>query len=108
MVKFQPSDLVQQSIPFAYMAVSAASTDEASHSVQVYSVSNGSSLAARFQADSREQHISAKWASGDRSLTVNWNSKTSGSILTHQFQLASPSVFAENSDQTQCQFKNLL
>ncbi|KAJ6539470.1 hypothetical protein B0H19DRAFT_1213411 [Mycena capillaripes] len=80
----EPTDLVKQSIPFAYMAVSAASTDGKSHSVQVYS------------------DISAEWVSGDNSLTVNWNSTTSGAILTHQVQLSSPSVFTENSDHTQC------
>lgn len=81
----KPTDLVKQSIPFSYMAVSAgdyicydsktkidfisiAATDGKSHSVQVYS------------------DISAEWVSGDNSLTVNWNSTTSGSILTHQVQ----------------------
>ncbi|KAF7352677.1 DUF1793-domain-containing protein [Mycena venus] len=79
----EPTDLVKQSIPFSYMAVSAAATDGKSHTVQVYS------------------DISAEWVSGDVGLTVNWNSTTSGAILTHQVQLSSPSVFAENSDHTQ-------
>ncbi|KAJ6539482.1 DUF1793-domain-containing protein [Mycena capillaripes] len=79
----EPNDLVKQSIPFAYMAVSAASTDGLSHSVQVYS------------------DISAEWVSGDNSLTVNWNSTTTGSILTHQVQLQNPTVFAEINDHTQ-------
>ncbi|KAJ6452366.1 DUF1793-domain-containing protein [Mycena vulgaris] len=79
----EPNDLVKQSIPFAYMAVSAASTDGRSHSVQVYS------------------DISAEWVSGDNGLTVNWNSTTTGSVLTHQVQLASPVVFTEINDHTQ-------
>ncbi|KAJ6628752.1 DUF1793-domain-containing protein [Mycena sp. CBHHK59/15] len=79
----EPNDLVKQSIPFSYMAVSAASTDGASHSVQVYS------------------DISGEWVSGDNSLTVNWNSTTTGSVLTHQVQLASPTVFGEINDHTQ-------
>lgn len=61
-----------------------ASTDGRSHSVQVYS------------------DISAEWVSGDNSLTVTWNSTTTGSILTHQVQLQSPTVFGEVNDHTQC------
>lgn len=79
----EPDDLVKQSIPFAYMAVSAASTDGLSHSVQVYS------------------DISAEWVSGDNSLNVKWNSTTTGSILTHQVQLADPAVLTEINDHTQ-------
>ncbi|KAJ3971497.1 hypothetical protein EV361DRAFT_799932 [Lentinula raphanica] len=78
----EPTDLVKQSIPFSYMAVSAASTDGATHSVQVYS------------------DISAEWVSGDDSLTVNWTT-TTGDILTHQVQLTSPTVYGEVSDHTQ-------
>ncbi|KAJ7129539.1 DUF1793-domain-containing protein [Mycena epipterygia] len=79
----EPNDLVKQSQPFSYMAVSAAATDGGSHSVQVYT------------------DISAEWVSGDTSLTVNWNSTTSGTVLTHQVQLSSPTVFAEVNDHTQ-------
>ncbi|KAJ7129526.1 DUF1793-domain-containing protein [Mycena epipterygia] len=80
---FKPNDLVKMSIPFAYMAVSAAATDGRSHTVQVYS------------------DISAEWVSGDNSLTVNWSSTTTGSVLTHQVQLENPTVFAEINDHTQ-------
>ncbi|KAJ7283980.1 DUF1793-domain-containing protein [Mycena rebaudengoi] len=80
----EPNDLLKHSIPFSYLAVSAASTDGASHSVQVYT------------------DISAEWVSGDNGLVVDWNSTTSGSILTHQVQLASQTVFGENGDHTQC------
>lgn len=76
------TDLVKQSIPFAYMTVSAASTDGNEHSVQVYT------------------DISAEWVSGDTSLTANWTTST-GSILTHQVQLTDPLVFSEVSDHTQ-------
>lgn len=79
----KPNDLLRQSIPFSYLAVSAASTDGKAHSVQVYT------------------DISAEWVSGDRGLTANWTT-TTGSVLTHQVQLASPSLYSENSDQTQC------
>ncbi|TFK43420.1 DUF1793-domain-containing protein [Crucibulum laeve] len=78
----EPTDLVKQSTPFAYMAVSAASTDGSPHSVQVYS------------------DISAEWVSGDNSLTANW-STTTGNVLTHQVQLATQAVFTENNDHIQ-------
>ncbi|KAJ7228524.1 hypothetical protein GGX14DRAFT_554614 [Mycena pura] len=79
----EPTDLVKQSIPFSYMAVSAAATDHKAHSVQVYS------------------DISAEWVSGDNTLIVNWTSTTTGSILTHQTQLEQQTVFGEVNDHTQ-------
>ncbi|PFH52830.1 hypothetical protein AMATHDRAFT_73955 [Amanita thiersii Skay4041] len=78
----EPTDLVKQSTPFAYMAVSAASKDGVSHSVQVYS------------------DISAEWVSGDNSLTATWSTSVN-SIITHQVQLATQSVFNEFNDHTQ-------
>ncbi|KAF9076791.1 DUF1793-domain-containing protein [Rhodocollybia butyracea] len=79
----EPTDLVKYSIPFGYMAVSAAANDGKSHSVQVYS------------------DISAEWVSGDDSLTVNWTSTTTGPILTHQVQLEDQTLFGEVDDHTQ-------
>ena len=79
---FQPDDLVMQSLPLSYVAISAASTDGNAHSVQVY-------------AD-----ISAEWVSGDDSLTANWTT-TTGSLLTHQVQLESQIDFSEISDHIQ-------
>ncbi|KAJ7853748.1 DUF1793-domain-containing protein [Mycena leptocephala] len=78
----EANDLVKQSIPFAYMAVSAASTDGRSHSVQVFS------------------DITGEWVSGDNSLAVNWTT-TTGVILTHQVQLQNPAMFTELNDHTQ-------
>ncbi|KZV98208.1 DUF1793-domain-containing protein [Exidia glandulosa HHB12029] len=77
-----PSDLLRQSIPFAYMSVTAVSLDGASHSVQLYT------------------DISAEWASGDNSLLVNWSTSL-GSILTHQVQLQTQSQFTEVNDHIQ-------
>ncbi|KAF9057677.1 DUF1793-domain-containing protein [Panaeolus papilionaceus] len=79
----EPQDLVKQSTPFSYMAVSAASTDGAAHSVQVYS------------------DISAEWVSGDNSLTANWTTTTSNGTITHQVQLARQAPFSEINDHTQ-------
>ncbi|KAK1226439.1 hypothetical protein PQX77_010603 [Marasmius sp. AFHP31] len=78
----EPNDLLRQSTPFSYLSVSAASTDGRAHSVQIYS------------------DISAEWVSGDNGLVANWNT-TTGSILTHQVQLATQSRFKEVNDHTQ-------
>ncbi|KAH9943507.1 uncharacterized protein BXZ73DRAFT_97546 [Epithele typhae] len=78
----EPDDLPTQSIPFSYVALSAAANDGGSHSVQVY-------------AD-----ISAEWVTGDNSRTANWTI-TTGPILTHQVQLASQTVYTESNDHTQ-------
>lgn len=80
---FKATDLVKQSIPFAYMAVSAVSTNGAAHTVQVYS------------------DISAEWVSGNNALLAKW-STTTGPVLTHEVQLQSPAVFTEVNDHTQC------
>lgn len=66
------------------MALSAAATDGGSHAVKIYT------------------DISAEWASGDRSSTVNWTT-TTGDIISHSVQLTSPVKYNETSDQTQCE-----
>lgn len=71
------------------MAVSAASTDGASHTVQVYS------------------DISAEWVSGDNALTASWSTST-GSIITHQVQLANQAAFSEVNDHTQCKHIDMI
>ncbi|KAF7790090.1 hypothetical protein EIP86_001040 [Pleurotus ostreatoroseus] len=78
----EPTDLVKQSLPFSYFVLSAAPNDGKSHSVQVYS------------------DISAEWVTGDNSLTANWTT-TTGSIVTHQVQLATQQPFTEISDHIQ-------
>ncbi|CDO71295.1 hypothetical protein BN946_scf184908.g52 [Trametes cinnabarina] len=78
----EPSDLVNQSLPLSYYAVSAASNDGKAHSVQLYT------------------DISAEWVTGDNSLTANWTT-TTGSVLTHQIQLVSQTQFGEVGDHIQ-------
>ncbi|KAH9844227.1 DUF1793-domain-containing protein [Rhodofomes roseus] len=78
----EPSDLLNQSIPFSYLALSAASNDGSSHSVSVYS------------------DISAEWVTGDDSLTANW-STTTGDTIFHQVQLEDQTEFGEINDHTQ-------
>ncbi|THH14879.1 hypothetical protein EW146_g5515 [Bondarzewia mesenterica] len=79
----EPNDLTQQSLPFSYLALSAASNDGGSHSVHVYT------------------DISAEWVSGDNSLTANWTTTAAGDVLTHQVQLENQSVYGEVSDHIQ-------
>ncbi|KAJ6519201.1 hypothetical protein C8R45DRAFT_950524 [Mycena sanguinolenta] len=76
------TDLVRQSIPMSYMHVSVASTDGATHSVQVYS------------------DISGEWASGSDSWDIEW-STTATDILSHQYNLVSPAVYEEINDRSQ-------
>ncbi|KLO07574.1 DUF1793-domain-containing protein [Schizopora paradoxa] len=78
----EPDDLVRQSLPFAYLSLTAQSNDGGSHSVQVYT------------------DISAEWITGDNSLTANW-STTVGDIITHQVQLENQQLFTEVSDHIQ-------
>lgn len=79
---FQPADFVNQSLPFSYLAVSAASNDGKDHVVQIYS------------------DISAEWISGDDSLEVRW-STTTGDVITHTVQLAVQHAYTEVSDRIQ-------
>ncbi|GJJ14574.1 hypothetical protein Clacol_008839 [Clathrus columnatus] len=79
----EPTDLVKQSLPFSYLAVTVQSTDGNSHHVQVYT------------------DISAEWISGDLSLTAQWNTSIVNGIITHQVQLEDQTIFGEISDRAQ-------
>ena len=81
----KPDDLVRASIPFSYMAVTAASTDGKPHTVQVYS------------------DISAEWVTGDNSKIATWSTST-GNIITHQIQLKTPYTFAEANEHIECKY----
>ncbi|KAJ7481103.1 hypothetical protein B0H11DRAFT_1232531 [Mycena galericulata] len=81
----EPESILHQSIPFAYLAVSAVSIDGASHTVAIYN------------------DISAEWVTGDNSLVANWTT-TTGSVYTHQVQLATQTEFGEFSPQGQTQY----
>ncbi|KAH9951659.1 DUF1793-domain-containing protein [Amylocystis lapponica] len=78
----EPDDLLKQSLPFSYLALSAASNDNATHSVQVYT------------------DISGEWVTGDNTLVVNW-STTTGDVITHEVQLEQETLFGEISDHIQ-------
>ncbi|KAF5344089.1 hypothetical protein D9758_008834 [Tetrapyrgos nigripes] len=75
----EPDDLVKQSFPFSYMAISCYSADGGSHSVQVYS------------------DISGEWVAGNTTLTVNWNT-TIQDALTHTVALQDQTEFVEDND----------
>ncbi|EIW82090.1 DUF1793-domain-containing protein [Coniophora puteana RWD-64-598 SS2] len=79
----EPNDLVKQSTPFSYMAISAVSNDGNTHAVTLYS------------------DISAEWASGDLSQAVNWTSTTSGDVWTHQVMPEDQQIYGEYDDHTQ-------
>ncbi|CCM06728.1 uncharacterized protein FIBRA_09022 [Fibroporia radiculosa] len=78
----EPSDLVNQSLPFSYFAVSAQSVDDKSHEVQVYS------------------DISGGWLSSNSSMTVNWTTSVENAII-HQVQLENQTLFADVDDRIQ-------
>ncbi|KAJ7162344.1 hypothetical protein C8R46DRAFT_1353303 [Mycena filopes] len=81
----EPTNLLHQSLPFSYLAVSAVATDGASHTVAIYS------------------DISAEWVTGDTSLVANWTT-TTGSVFTHQVQLATQTPFGEFANQGQTEY----
>ncbi|KAG6833882.1 hypothetical protein H0H87_007893 [Tephrocybe sp. NHM501043] len=80
----EAKDLVKQSIPFSYMAVSATPTDGKSHSVQLYS------------------DITAEWTSGDDSNIVKWTTSETKDSVTHQIQRQYPAPFSEVDDHAEC------
>lgn len=77
----EPDDLVKQSLPFAYMAVTAAPNDGKSHAVQLYS------------------DISGEWL-GAQDEVINWSTST-GNTLTHQIQLTTQQVNVDSGDRIQ-------
>ncbi|KAF8883859.1 hypothetical protein BD779DRAFT_1626150 [Infundibulicybe gibba] len=79
----EPTDLVRQSFPFAYVYLTAKATDSANHSVQVYS------------------DISAEWVSGDDNSEVTWSTTPGDDLVFHQVQRASPESMQEINDQAE-------
>ncbi|KAF8493583.1 hypothetical protein JB92DRAFT_3084946 [Gautieria morchelliformis] len=65
----EPTNLVLQSLPAVYLAITAQSTDGNPHSVQVYS------------------DITAEWISGDDTLLAQWDTNTSSSSVIHSVHL---------------------
>ncbi|KZT71472.1 DUF1793-domain-containing protein [Daedalea quercina L-15889] len=79
----EPSNLINQSVPFSYMSVQAVSNDGDGHSVQVYS------------------DISAEWVSGTDSSLVNWTTAAQGDTVIHKVQLQQQTLFDDSGDRIQ-------
>ncbi|KAK7032863.1 DUF1793-domain-containing protein [Favolaschia claudopus] len=84
----EPKNLLHQSIPFSYLAVSAVSTDKSRHTVAIYN------------------DITAEWVTGDTSLTANWTT-TTGPVVSHQVQLVDQTLFAEFPGQGQTKYGSI-
>lgn len=69
-------DLVNQSIPFSYLAVEVASNDGEPHHVQLYT------------------DIDGEWLAQSNQL-IRWNA-TTGDIVTYQYQLQNQIEFGED------------
>ncbi|KZT68278.1 hypothetical protein DAEQUDRAFT_812241 [Daedalea quercina L-15889] len=79
-----PSDLVRQSLPFAYTAVDVVSTDGQSHDIQLYSDISGEWLCGLSERATQE---------------MTWSTTESSDMVYHQLQLAQPSPFQEADQQ---------
>ncbi|KZV92371.1 DUF1793-domain-containing protein [Exidia glandulosa HHB12029] len=76
-----PTDLLRLSLPFAYMSISVASTDDNVHDVQVYT------------------DISGEWAAGIATDPIKWETHL-GAIVTHEVQLQKQEPFEEADQQS--------
>ncbi|KAG8872279.1 hypothetical protein FRB98_009705 [Tulasnella sp. 332] len=79
----EPTSLVNQSLPFSYLALSAIANDGRSHAVQFYS------------------DISCEWCSGDDSQVVNWTTTTTNGVVIHEAGVESQEPFTEFHDHSE-------
>lgn len=70
---------MKHSIPFSYIAMSAAANDGGSHSVETY------------------MDITGEWVAGDNAAIANWTT-TTGDVVTHKVELANQALFMEHDD----------
>ncbi|KAH9913166.1 uncharacterized protein B0H18DRAFT_941756 [Fomitopsis serialis] len=77
-----PSDLLRQSLPFAYAALDFTSTDNQPHDIQLYS------------------DITGEWLANNKGLQMSWSppSQTS-SMIYHELHLTNPTPFQEQGGQ---------
>ncbi|KAI0312486.1 hypothetical protein OF83DRAFT_644042 [Amylostereum chailletii] len=76
----EPDDFVKQSIPFAYLAFEARSTDGSPHHMQVYT------------------GITGEWLNWDHSQNHTWaTTPTANGSQIHSFGYSTPQEFAENN-----------
>ncbi|KAI0308434.1 hypothetical protein OF83DRAFT_1089831, partial [Amylostereum chailletii] len=95
----QPDDFVKQSIPFAYLAFEARSTDGSPHHMQVYSgMTDGESLSS-FSHEYLINHIKIEWLSPDHTQNHTWaTTPTANGSQIHSFGYSSPQEFHENKN----------
>ncbi len=74
-------DLHRQSIPFSYVTVTAANTDNNGHEVSIY------------------VDVSAEWVHGDSSQQVTWAQRTTGTTVALSTTPATPSVLHQDNEQ---------
>ncbi|KAG9004392.1 hypothetical protein FRB94_002410 [Tulasnella sp. JGI-2019a] len=79
----EPTDLVNQSMPFSYLALSAIANDGKTHQVQVYS------------------DISCEWCSGDPVQVANWTTTTTSGVVIHEAGIVNQQPFIEVRDKVQ-------
>ncbi|EMD40769.1 hypothetical protein CERSUDRAFT_111353 [Gelatoporia subvermispora B] len=78
----EPGDLVRQSLPFSYLAITATSNDGKPHAVKLYT------------------DISAEWVSGNDNQIVEWNT-TIGDFITYEVHLQNETQFQDVGDRIQ-------
>ncbi|KAI9759953.1 MAG: mitochondrial import inner membrane translocase subunit TIM14 [Chaenotheca gracillima] len=88
-----PKDLCRTSIPLSYASVSAHSTDNKTHDVQLYSDVNGAWI-------SYESNVTLTWDiyQGSNPVTSNSSNSNSSSVYSWLFGLQQPYEFGEESD----------
>ncbi|KAG9006475.1 hypothetical protein FRB93_008603 [Tulasnella sp. JGI-2019a] len=79
----EPTDLVNQSMPFSYLALSAISNDGKSHAVQLYT------------------DITCEWCSGDSGQVANWTSTTTNGVMIQEAGVVNQQPFTEVNDMVQ-------
>ena len=76
-----PANLKRSCVPFGYVAMQAASNDNASHTVELY------------------LDASAEWVHGSTATPVTWTQQQTSSLTALTCTPTSPGVLAENNDQ---------
>ena len=102
LITSKPSDIIKQSIPFTYLSLQATSNDGQPHSVQVYSdISAGERHSCNYVPGHSNLGFMLEWVSGDRGITVNWDSIANDTIIAHQIFATTPKAFSEVNQQAE-------
>ena len=90
----QPTNLVLQSLPAIYLAISTQAMDGNQHHIQVYSDISAGTLSNSISIAHILLTCVAEWISGNNSLTAQWDTNTSSSSVIHSVQLEVPQPFS--------------